>query len=159
MQELQPARTALVGVGFGREVAILPRPLIALDVSGAMLRESARRVPAPAAYIQADIRALPLATHAVDLLITCACLTHVSPDDVDGALAECRRVARRVILLEGDPVQQAHECDCGGWLSEATNTWAHVYLKRLCALGATIERSEWTQDGSDGTSWLAVQAA
>ena len=99
------ARVADVGCGPGHHTELLRGRglrVAGFDLSLQML--SARGVPE---VVQADMRALPLASSSLDAVWSAAAMLHVPRPDVPGALAEFSRVLRPgghlvLIVAEGE---------------------------------------------------------
>jgi ubiquinone/menaquinone biosynthesis C-methylase UbiE len=99
------ARVADVGCGPGDHTRLLRDrgfEVVGLDLSREMLRS--RRVPA---LVQADMRALPLRTGAVDAVWCAAALLHIPRSQVPAVLADFARVVRpggelALSVAEGD---------------------------------------------------------
>jgi ubiquinone/menaquinone biosynthesis C-methylase UbiE len=91
-------RLLVVGVGPGHDLAHLPRDVtdvVALDPEPTMRAMAARRTadaPVPVEVVAGTAEALPVADASVDAVLCSLVLCSV--DDVDRALAECRRVLR-----------------------------------------------------------------
>ncbi len=96
-----------VGCGRGSTTAHLarawvPRLLVDLDQSHALLAEAHRRVgtEARARFVCADFHALPLPAGSVDLTVAAFCLYHsTTPERVIGEFACCLRPGGRAILV------------------------------------------------------------
>jgi SAM-dependent methyltransferase len=90
-----------LGSGPGHIGAYLSRrgvPIVSLDLSSQMLRQSRTVVPG-GSPVQADIAALPLHAGSVSAIVAFYSLIHISPTNLDGALAELRRVLKPGGLL------------------------------------------------------------
>jgi ubiquinone/menaquinone biosynthesis C-methylase UbiE len=89
--------------------------VIALDPS----RDFARGELGSVGLLRARAEELPLPDRAIDVAICLSSLRHVA--DRDRALAELRRVARRLVIVELDPLADerriaAHRAGLGSWL-------------------------------------------
>jgi len=142
----RPDRFVEVGCGFGRNLRYVldhtPRPgtVIGIDISASMLAEAQTYAP-EALLATGDIRSLPVATGAADLLLTHGVLMHVPPADLQAALAEVARVARCSFHTEEvRPVRRA-----GASRTINPYTFAHDYRHAVAALGSEIV--DWSMDG------------
>lgn len=73
-----------------------------------------RRPPATRARrVEGDVRALPFADRAFDVVVALDVLEHVAPADRATALAELGRVARRRAIVAAPAGAPALEADCG----------------------------------------------
>lgn len=91
-----------VGCGLGSEARHLQRTgwrVIAVDVSPVALAGAVGRNPGPA-YVQADVRCLPLESATVDACLDRGCFHYLAPPDRARYAAELGRV----------PVQTARSC-------------------------------------------------
>jgi SAM-dependent methyltransferase len=99
------ARVADIGCGPGDHMRLLRDRgfrVVGLDLSWGMLRS--RRVPA---VVQADMRALPLGTRAVEAIWCASALLHIPRPEVPAVLAEFARILRpggelALSVAEGD---------------------------------------------------------
>jgi SAM-dependent methyltransferase len=91
---LQPGGRVLdLGCGAGHDLKSFVRHgvlAVGLDYAEAMARLAHRASGAP--VVNADMRALPIATGSFDGVWASASLHHVGPEGLASALAECRRV-------------------------------------------------------------------
>ncbi len=155
LEELNPTRVLLVGVGFGRELMkLVPRypEVHGADVSPSMLALARERVPA-VIYTEADIRELPFPKDFFDVAISFACLTHVPPETVDGGITEVFRVGKIGILVEGYSVEHG-TCDSpfGEWNCDETNTWLYDYVAHVRRCGLIVDRHEVATAPEQGDS-------
>lgn len=89
-----------LGCGPGWYAADLgPGPVVALDASGAMLELVGRRAPT-ARRVQADLRALPLRSGALDAAFASKSYVHLARTEVPLALADLQRSVRVGGLVE-----------------------------------------------------------
>jgi ubiquinone/menaquinone biosynthesis C-methylase UbiE len=96
---LAPARTLDVACGTGFLTRHLRGLVVGLDQSAAMLAIAQARLPDGVA-IRGDALALPFADGAFDRLVTGHFYGHLEGDDRTTFLAEARRVARELIVVD-----------------------------------------------------------
>jgi ubiquinone/menaquinone biosynthesis C-methylase UbiE len=96
---LPPARTLDVACGTGFLAQHLPGEIVGLDQSARMLAEAERRLPA-ATFIQGDALALPFPDGAFARLFTGHFYGHLRDDDRGRFLAEARRVAGELVVVD-----------------------------------------------------------
>lgn len=96
---LPPARTLDVACGTGFLTRHLPGLVVGLDQSRAMVAIAQSRLPGGIA-LTGDAFALPFADGAFDRLHTAHFYGHLEGDDRPRFLAEARRVAREVIVVD-----------------------------------------------------------
>ncbi|HEY1557576.1 MAG TPA: class I SAM-dependent methyltransferase [Kofleriaceae bacterium] len=96
---LPPARTLDVACGTGFLAQHLPGQIVGLDQSARMLAEAARRLPA-ATFIEGDALALPFRDGAFARLFTGHFYGHLEDDDRGRFLAEARRVAGELVVVD-----------------------------------------------------------
>jgi len=146
-----------VGCGPGHHTALLREHrvrVIGVDLSAGMLR--AGGVPG---LVQADMRALPIRTGALDGIWSRAALLHVPRAMVPAALAEFGRVVRHGGALH----LMVAEGDGEGWQSDAYDGQPRWYTHhRAEALTALLGVAGFTVDSIDRRSthrdWLTVWA-
>lgn len=115
--------------------------LAGLDVNGASIDRGKELSPDMDIRV-GSVRELPYADRAFDVVFTDACLLYVGPDAIAQALSECRRVARRAVVVR--------EWHAEG-LPRAVPVGDH-WLHDWVALGGRIEPAypqspEWKQWG------------
>lgn len=106
---LPPARTLDVAAGTGFLTRHLAGRVVALDASAAMLAESRRRHGRP--LVRADAFSLPFDDDAFDRVFTAHFYGHLSDDQRTRFLAEARRVAAEVVVVDAalHPAVQAEQ--------------------------------------------------
>jgi Methyltransferase domain len=107
LARLPPATFVDVGAGPGVFTAQLPGSGFALDQSGRALRRLRAEV-AGVPVIQADVTALPLAAKAVTRVFAGHLYGHLEPDERATFVAEVRRVADEVVILDSGLPPGAH---------------------------------------------------
>jgi len=96
---LPPTRTLDVACGTGFLTAHLPGSVVGLDASARMLDEAARQAPR-ATFVQGDALALPFANDSFGRLFTGHFYGHLEETDRARFLAEARRVARELVVVD-----------------------------------------------------------
>ena len=96
---LPPARTLDVACGTGFLTRHLRGEVAALDQSERMLEIAGKRAP-EATLVQGDALALPFADGAFDRLFTGHFYGHLEGADRERFLAEARRVARELVIVD-----------------------------------------------------------
>jgi SAM-dependent methyltransferase len=136
-----PMRVAEFGCGTGRHIAYV-RNIEGIEVFG--IDQSPAMVDAIRAFVDPDwfeshIRlveptgALPFPDSYFDVVFTCEAVIHVSPEDLQGRLAELIRIARKgTFHLEPAPDCPIHETAHFG-------SWAHDIIGAYQAIGFRAE--------------------
>ena len=96
---LPPGRTLDVACGTGFLTRHLRGDVVGLDQSEAMLDEARRRAP-HATYVQGDALALPFSNDSFHRVFTAHFYGHLEPPERETFLAEARRVARELIVVD-----------------------------------------------------------
>jgi demethylmenaquinone methyltransferase/2-methoxy-6-polyprenyl-1,4-benzoquinol methylase len=99
LEELPPARTVDVACGTGFLTRHLPGELVALDQSESMLELAREHVP-QAELVVGDALELPFPDSAFERLFTGHFYGHLEPDERTRFLAEARRVANEIVVVD-----------------------------------------------------------
>ena len=99
LEALPPARTLDIGCGTGWLAGSLRGELVGLDQSERMLHHYRRRHPG-AALVRADVPPLPFRDGVFDRCFTAHLFSHLQPAERELLIAEVRRVARELIVVE-----------------------------------------------------------
>jgi ubiquinone/menaquinone biosynthesis C-methylase UbiE len=99
LEGLPPARTLDIACGTGFLTRHLPGETVGLDQSKSMLEEARRQAP-DATYVQGDALELPFPDAAFDRIFMAHFYGHVEDDDRRAFLAESRRVAREIVVVD-----------------------------------------------------------
>ncbi len=99
IEALPRGRTLDVACGTGFLTRHLHGDVIGLDQSARMLEEAARSVP-KATFVQGDAFALPFLDHCFDRVFTGHFYGHLEPEDARRFLAEARRVAGELVIVD-----------------------------------------------------------
>jgi demethylmenaquinone methyltransferase/2-methoxy-6-polyprenyl-1,4-benzoquinol methylase len=99
LRALPPARTLDVACGTGFATRWLPGEITGLDQSASMLAIAAERLP-DASFLQGDAFALPFANDSFDRVTTMSFYGHLEGADRERFLAEARRVARELVIVD-----------------------------------------------------------
>lgn len=147
---MEPGLALDVAAGTGRFTSILAdlgHEVIAADMSLEML-ERGRAKQIRAGFLRADMRAIPLRTESVDLVVCGLALTHVP--HLGSPLAEIARVVRpggRVVLSDAHPFAVATGAQAmfkavDGSRGVARNHvhWPSAYFDAFQTSGLTVER-------------------
>jgi ubiquinone/menaquinone biosynthesis C-methylase UbiE len=97
--DLPHGRTIDVACGTGFLSRHLRGDVVGLDQSERMLDEARRQAP-HATYVQGDAFALPFANDMFDRVFTGHFYGHLQPDERERFLAEARRVARELVVVD-----------------------------------------------------------
>jgi len=104
--ELPSGRTLDVACGTGFLTRHLHGDIVALDQSARMLEEAARVVP-NATFIQGDALALPFPDRSFDRVFTGHFYGHLAEAERSTFLAEVRRVAHELVVVDASRVHSA----------------------------------------------------
>jgi ubiquinone/menaquinone biosynthesis C-methylase UbiE len=96
---LPPARTLDVACGTGYATRWLPGEITGLDQSQRMLAIAAERLPR-ASFVQGDALDLPFPDGAFERVTTMSFYGHLEPGDRERFLAEARRVATELVVVD-----------------------------------------------------------
>lgn len=99
LRALPPARTLDVACGTGYATRWLPGEITGLDQSQRMLDIAARRVP-QARFVRGDALDLPFLDGAFERVTTMSFYGHLEPGDRERFLAEARRVAPELVVVD-----------------------------------------------------------
>jgi len=96
---LEPTRTLDVACGTGFLTRHLRGEVVGLDQSASMLEEARQQAPS-ATFVQGDALSLPFEDAAFDRVFTAHFYGHLDPAQRSRFLAEARRVARELVILD-----------------------------------------------------------
>jgi ubiquinone/menaquinone biosynthesis C-methylase UbiE len=96
---LPPARTLDVACGTGFLTRHLRGEVVGLDQSASMLEEARRKAP-DAELVRGEALELPFPDGSFDRVFTGHFYGHLDPDDRAGFLAEARRVAPELVVVD-----------------------------------------------------------
>ena len=99
LEALPPARTLDVACGTGYATRWLPGDVTGLDQSKRMLAIAAQRLP-DARFVRGDAVALPFPDGAFERVATMNFYGHLEPGDRERFLAEARRVAPELVVVD-----------------------------------------------------------
>jgi demethylmenaquinone methyltransferase/2-methoxy-6-polyprenyl-1,4-benzoquinol methylase len=99
LQRLEPARTLDVACGTGFATRWLPGDVTGLDQSERMLAIAGERLP-DAAFVRGDALALPFPDASFERVATMHFYGHLEGDDRERFLAEARRVAPELVVVD-----------------------------------------------------------
>jgi ubiquinone/menaquinone biosynthesis C-methylase UbiE len=99
IEALPPTRTLDVACGTGFLTRHLQESVVGLDASARMLDEAARQAPR-ATFVQGDALALPFVNDSFGRLFTAHFYGHLEEADRTRFLAEARRVARELVVVD-----------------------------------------------------------
>ena len=128
------ARRALdLGSGTGRITEVLPGipHVVAVDFSGASLRQLVQKSLPNATPVLADATALPVRSDSCDLVVSCQVLTLLRPAQLTAALREAARVLRPGGRLVASFYNRDYWRDRSG--PEPTDLADHLYMPRYSA--------------------------
>jgi demethylmenaquinone methyltransferase/2-methoxy-6-polyprenyl-1,4-benzoquinol methylase len=117
IEALPPGRTLDVACGTGFLTRHLRGDVVGLDQSARMLDE-ARRAALHATFVQGDALALPFPSNSFHRVFTAHFYGHLEPDDAARFLAEARRVARELVVVDAS---RAHATVDEEWQERVLN--------------------------------------
>ena len=146
LRSLPPGKTLDVACGTGYLTRWLPGELVGLDQSDAMLAEARKRLPR-AELVRGDaLDGLPFTDGSFDRVFTGHFYGHLEPDARARFLAEARRVARELVVVDsagsGEEVQERILSDGTRW--EVYKRWfrADELLAELGG-GRALHEGHW----------------
>lgn len=98
LSSLRPSRTVDVACGTGFITRVLPGRVVGVDASPGMLAESRAKHPHP--LVRADAFSLPFRDGSFDRVLTGHFYGHLHPHQRARFLAESRRVAPQLVVLD-----------------------------------------------------------
>jgi ubiquinone/menaquinone biosynthesis C-methylase UbiE len=99
LRALPPARTLDVACGTGYATRWLPGEITGIDQSASMLAIAARRLP-NARFVRGDAFDLPFPNGAFERVATMSFYGHLEPRDLGRFVAEARRVAPELVVVD-----------------------------------------------------------
>jgi ubiquinone/menaquinone biosynthesis C-methylase UbiE len=157
---LEPAHVLDVACGTGFLTRHLRGEIVALDQSARMLEVAGARMP-HARMVQGDAVPLPFADGEFDRLVTGHFYGHLLPKEREAFVAEARRVAREVVVVDSAFAAGAPEAgaDAEEWQERVLNDGSsHEVYKRYfdgAGLAGELGGGEVLHDGS----WFVVVRA
>jgi ubiquinone/menaquinone biosynthesis C-methylase UbiE len=149
---LPAARTLDVACGTGFLTRHLRGDVVGLDASATMLDVARRQAPR-ATYVQGDAFALPFPNESFHRVFTGHFYGHLAPDQRDLFLAEARRVARELVVVDAAMRPEHIEEEIQSRVLPDDSTWP--VLKRYFTvdrLAAELGGGEILYDGE----WFVV---
>jgi ubiquinone/menaquinone biosynthesis C-methylase UbiE len=137
LAELAPVRTLDVACGTGFLTRHLRGEVVGLDASERMLAEARRQAPG-ARFVGGDALDLPFDDDAFDRVLTAHFYGHLEPDDRRRFLAEVRRVAAELVVVDAS---LAHSPVAEQWQERVLNDgtrWV-VFKRFFTGAGLTEE--------------------
>jgi demethylmenaquinone methyltransferase/2-methoxy-6-polyprenyl-1,4-benzoquinol methylase len=105
LEALPPAKTLDVACGTGFLTRHLPGEVVGLDQSDSMLEQARRQAP-KATYLSADALSLPFEDASFERVFTGHFYGHLEQPAREAFLAEARRVARELLVVDS-AIQQS----------------------------------------------------
>jgi ubiquinone/menaquinone biosynthesis C-methylase UbiE len=124
---LPSGRTLDVACGTGFLTRHLHGDVVALDQSARMLEEASRVVPS-AAFVQGDALALPFPDRSFDRVFTGHFYGHLAEPERSAFLAEARRVARELVVVDASRVNSEVDEEMAQRVLEDGSRW-QVYKR------------------------------
>jgi ubiquinone/menaquinone biosynthesis C-methylase UbiE len=134
---LPSARTLDVACGTGFLTRHLRGDVVGLDQSSRMLEEASRLVP-NATFVQGDGFALPFADHSFDRVFTGHFYGHLAEPERSTFLAETRRVARELVVVDASRVHAELDEEMSQRVLEDGSRW-QVYKRWFDGQGLADE--------------------
>ncbi|MFL5861375.1 MAG: aminotransferase class I/II-fold pyridoxal phosphate-dependent enzyme, partial [Solirubrobacteraceae bacterium] len=131
---LPAARTLDVACGTGFLTRHLHGELTCFDQSATMLEVARAQVPDATAFVRGDALELPFGDGAFDRLFTGHFYGHLEPGDRERFVAEARRVARELVVVDSAPQGGEPRAEWQERLLTDGSTW-QVYKRYFSADG------------------------
>jgi ubiquinone/menaquinone biosynthesis C-methylase UbiE len=152
---LPPARTLDVACGTGFLTRHLRGLAVAIDQSPAMVAVAQRRLPGGIALV-GDALALPFADGAFDRVLTGHFYGHLVPEERAAFLAQARRVARELVVVDSAPREGRPR---EGWEERVLNDGSrHRVYKRFLTATDVLQEIGDGETLLDGRWFCAVRA-
>jgi ubiquinone/menaquinone biosynthesis C-methylase UbiE len=156
LASLPPARTLDVACGTGFLTRHLHGELTCFDQSAGMLDVARAQVPAATAFVQGDALELPFADDSFDRLFTGHFYGHLEEPERVRFLAEARRVARELVVVDSGPQLDGPRAERQVRQLQDGSSW-EVY-KRFFTPELLREELGGGEPLLDGTWFVAVRA-
>ena len=153
---LPPMRTLDVACGTGFLTRQLPGDLVGLDQSRRMLDEAAQQVPR-ATFVEGDALSLPFADGSFARLFTGHFYGHLDVDDRKRFLAEARRVAQELVVVDSSRAASEVDEEMSQRVLNDGSIW-EVY-KRWFTATALADELGGGDVLHDGTWFVVVRAS
>jgi ubiquinone/menaquinone biosynthesis C-methylase UbiE len=153
---LPPTRTLDVACGTGFLTRYLQGDVVALDQSRRMLEEAARQAP-KATIVQGDALSLPFTNDSFGRMFTGHFYGHLQTDDRARFLAEARRVARELVVVDSSRAATGLDEEMSERILNDGSRW-EVY-KRWFTGAALAEELGGGEVLLDGRFFVVVRAA
>jgi SAM-dependent methyltransferase len=155
LRELPPARFVDVGAGPGSFTGFLPGSGLAIDQSQAALTALRTLLPHVPA-VRADALRLPLADESVDRLFAAHLYGLLLPEECRDLLAEARRVAREVLILDAGRPEGVLAAE---WQERTLHDGTHYQVFRRHFDAATLAAEVGGHVLFNGTFYVLVALA
>lgn len=155
VQQLLPARVLDVACGTGFLTRHLRGNVAALDQSARMVDIAAARVP-HARVVKGDAVPLPFRDAQFDRIFTSHFYGHLLPDERDAFLAEGRRVARDLVVVDS-----ARRPDVGAeeWQERVLNDGSRHRVYKRFFTGAELARELGRGETLHEGRWFVIVAS
>jgi ubiquinone/menaquinone biosynthesis C-methylase UbiE len=154
LELLTPARTLDVACGTGFMTRRLRGHVTALDQSPRMLELARDRLPR-VRLVQGDALALPFPERSFDRVVTMSFYGHLEEDDRARFLAEARRVAEELVVVD---TSRAHSPVDEEWQARVLDGSEWSVFKRYFTSGAFVEELGGGDVLHDGRWFVAVRS-
>jgi demethylmenaquinone methyltransferase/2-methoxy-6-polyprenyl-1,4-benzoquinol methylase len=154
--DLPPTRTLDVACGTGFLTQHLRGEVVALDQSARMLDEARRAAP-HATFVQGDGLALPFPNNSFGRLFTGHFYGHLEAPERERFLAEARRVARELVVVDASNEHSGIDEEMSQRLLSDGSTW-EVYKRYFTGAGLAKELGGG-EVLFDGRFFVVVRAA
>lgn len=144
IEELRPKNVLEIGCGFGRNLKFLlehlsyPASLIGFDISESMIRKAKQSLDERAYLGCADVNTLPFHEKSYDLVFTHAILMHVPEKNIENAIREMIRIAKKYLVIIEETYWSAGNVR-GSVLKPNEYTFIYDYIELLSRCGLKIE--------------------